>query len=103
MAVVAVLVVAFVVLVATYDGGRHWTPAEVAAVKDDADDIHYIETRLGTTDSAIVKWWVEMLDDEPWRDIGFDAASHAMRAGPSAGRRHGDDPGGVPGPRPGRP
>ena len=83
MAVVAVLVVALVILVATYDASREWTPAEAAAVKYDADDIRYIETRLGTTDSGIAKWWIEILDEAPWRDIGFDAASNALTAAPS--------------------
>jgi hypothetical protein len=32
---------------------------------------------------ALAKWWVEVLDEEPWREIGFDAASNAIVAGPT--------------------
>jgi hypothetical protein len=95
------LVVVFVVLGSIDTGGGLPNRAFDAALKNDADDIHYIETRLATDwgnripwiDTAnpsykrhfraLAKWWVEVLDEEPWREIGFDAASNAIVAAPT--------------------
>ena len=64
-------------------GGPAFTVADAAAAKDVADDIRYVEVG-GTNHSAPVKWfWVELLDDAPWREIGFDEASNPIKASPS--------------------
>jgi hypothetical protein len=99
-----VLVVAWLILAIADTGeagGFGMSPAEAAAFKDEAGDVKYIETRLATDwpdrkawiDTAnpsykahyraLARWWVETLDEEPWREIGFDAASNAIVAGPS--------------------